>query len=208
MANEAVSTSLRNARTALTRDAIVGAARELFLSRGYVATSIAAIAEEAGVAVQTVYNSVGAKAELLSAVLDAVAAGRDAPTPVVQLMEQRAAATADADELLDLLADWFVDVNERAAAVFAMIRQAAVVDPDAAALERNRAAQRLRNYRLASAALRERGGVSADLDDGRAAATIFALGHPEVYRALVADGGWPVATYRAWIRRGIAALAA
>lgn len=111
------------------------------------------------------------------------------------------------EELLDLLADWFVGVNERAAAVFAMIRQAAVVDSDAAELERGRAAQRLRNHRSVAAALRRHDGVSAEVDDAHAAATIFALGHPEIYRALVADGGWSTADYRAWIRRGIAALA-
>ena len=53
-----------------TRSDVVAAARELFLARGYVRTSLNAVAAQAGVAVQTIYNSVGNKAAVLAAVLD------------------------------------------------------------------------------------------------------------------------------------------
>src|SRR5680860_1900901 len=69
----------RSLQTTATRTAIVVAAHRLMLERGYVATSIGSIADEAGVAVQTIYNSVGNKADVLSAVLDLAAAGADAP---------------------------------------------------------------------------------------------------------------------------------
>ena len=48
-----------------TRRAILEASQRLFLSRGYGATSIRAIAEEAGVAVQTVYAVFGNKRQLV-----------------------------------------------------------------------------------------------------------------------------------------------
>ena len=73
-----------------TQRAIVEAASRLFLADGYNATSITRIAREAGVAVQTIYNSVGAKRDLLSRVLDFAAAGAQAPTPVATFMRERA----------------------------------------------------------------------------------------------------------------------
>jgi AcrR family transcriptional regulator len=79
---ENAATTRRNAQSAATRAAIIDAAHRLMLERGYIPTSISAIAEQAGVAVQTIYNSVGNKADLLSAVLDRAAAGPDAPALV------------------------------------------------------------------------------------------------------------------------------
>ena len=61
---------------------IVEAASRLFLEHGYHATSIGRIASEAGVAVQTIYNAVGSKRDLLSRVLDFAAAGERSPVPV------------------------------------------------------------------------------------------------------------------------------
>ena len=58
-----------------TQRVIVEAAARLFLERGYHRTSIGQIAQEAGVAVQTIYNSIGSKRDLLSRVLDFAAAG-------------------------------------------------------------------------------------------------------------------------------------
>src|SRR5690606_34660213 len=104
-----------------------------------------------------------------------------------------------------LLADWFVEVNARTATIQQTIRQAAAVDADAAELERARARQRLRNYGLAAAALRERGGL-ARMTDEEAAATIFAIGHPTGYRTLVIDEGWTPDAYRSWLRAALAVL--
>src|SRR5205823_3275642 len=55
-----------------TRRDIVDAARRLFAERGYSVTSVKDIAAEAGVSVQTVYDSVGRKPELLVALNDAI----------------------------------------------------------------------------------------------------------------------------------------
>jgi AcrR family transcriptional regulator len=197
--------SLRDTLAAATRGQVVEAAAHLFAEQGYTGTSIGAIATRAGVAVQTIYNAVGNKAAVLSAVLDAAASGPDAPTPVREFMVERTRDAPDAAGVLDLLADWFVDVNARTAGIHATIREAAAVDPDAAELERARARQRLRNYGLAAAALRERGGLGGMTDD-EAAATIFALGHPTAYRTLVIDEGRTPDAYRAWLRAALEVL--
>src|SRR5260370_17833852 len=59
----------RRPRAQATRRRIRDAARRLFVERGYVATTIEAIAGEAGVAVPTVYLAFGTKPALLAALL-------------------------------------------------------------------------------------------------------------------------------------------
>jgi AcrR family transcriptional regulator len=198
---ENAATTRRNAQSAATRAAIIDAAHRLMLERGYIPTSISAIAEQAGV--QTIYNSVGNKADLLSAVLDRAAAGPDAPALVPAVMRQRVADARNAVEIIRVLADWFVEAHARTAAVFRVIEQAAAVDPDVARLELRRAAQRLHNYGEAASALRDRNGLRNGMSDHEAAAAIWALGHPQVYRSLVIDLGWSVGTYRDWLGKAL-----
>lgn len=99
------------------------------LADGYNATSITRIAREAGVAVQTIYNSVGAKRDLLSRVLDFAAAGAQAPTPVATFMRERAERTDDPREIIAGLAAFWAEGLPRTAPVFRVIREAARSTP-------------------------------------------------------------------------------
>lgn len=193
----------RQIQSEATRAGIVDAARELFLARGYVGTSIGAIADLAGVAAQTIYNSIGNKAAVLAAVLDQATAGPDAPRPVAEFLAGRAGTTGGLDGLIRLLGDWFTEVNERSTEVVTLINQTAAVYPEVAALERERADRRLKNYGLAAAAARARGGLTSGMTDAEAAAAVWALGHPQAYRSLVVDGDWTTDAYREWIARGL-----
>ena len=177
---------------------IIRAAADLFLERGYTATSVAQIAAAAGVAVQTIYNSVGSKSALLSRVLDRAAAGDRAPAPVATFMREQAEAESDPEKILDQLVSFWATALIRTAPVFRVIRQAAATDPEAAALEAARATQRLRNYRTAAQLLRDRGGLRKDLSLDQAAAVIFAIGHPETYRSLVLEGSWSNRHWADW----------
>jgi AcrR family transcriptional regulator len=198
----------RTAQAADTRLHIVATARRLFLANGYVRTTIEGIAVESGVAVQTVYNSVGNKAALLPAVLDAAAAGPNAPAQVLEFMRERTRQAPDRDAMLAVLADWFVEVHQRTGAVLGVIAQAAAVDTDVAKLEKARALQRLTRYHEAAAAVRELGGLTSGMSDEDAAAAIWSLGHPQAYRTLVNDAGWTPEAYREWILRALAAALA
>jgi AcrR family transcriptional regulator len=162
---------------------------------------MAALAEHAGVAVQTIYNTVGNKAAVLDLVLDVAASGPDAPTPVRTLMEERAATVESATGLVDLLADWFADVHPRIAPVLRMISEAAVADPAVARLERARERQRYDHYRLAAAEIAARAGLTDGTTLDEAAATIWSLAHPVSYRLLVEEAGWTREAYTSWLRR-------
>lgn len=194
----------RRARQAdATRADIVSAARELFLTRGYVRTSVASVAELAGVAVQTIYNSIGNKAALLAAVLDQATAGPEAPRSVAEFMAERTDASGGVSGLSRLLADWIAEVNERSTEILTLIHQTASVYPEVAALERERGERRLGNYGRAAVVARSRGGLTAGLDDQEAAAAIWSLGHPQIYRSLVVDGEWTADAYRQWLAAGL-----
>jgi AcrR family transcriptional regulator len=183
-----------------TQRVIVRAACSLFLEHGYHGTSIGRIAAEAGVAVQTIYNSIGSKRDVLSRVLDFAAAGDRAPVPVPQFMREQAESEADPIQIIDQLVEFWHGALPRTAPVFQIIREAAAIDPEAAALDRDRAAQRLHNYQLAARLLDHRGALRDGLTIDQGAAAIFAIGHPDTYRTLVLDGNWDDRQWTAWAR--------
>lgn len=204
MAN--VNGNRRQQQALATREEIFRQAESMFLDNGYVATTIDAIAREAGVAVQTIYNSVGSKAAILNTILERIVTGTDASVTVSEIMSARVAAATDLPAAVQVLADWMVEFNGRAGAVFAVLKQAAAVDPEIDRLDRMRSRRRLQNYRRAAAQFRERGAIPAGTSDAEMAASIWAIGHPEVYTALVVEAGWTVDAYRHWVSGALARL--
>jgi AcrR family transcriptional regulator len=188
-----------------TQRAIVEAAARLFAEHGYHATSISRIASEAGVAVQTIYNSVGSKRDILSRVLDFAAAGERAPVPVPQFMREQAEHEPDPRRIIAQLVEFWHGALPRTAPVFRLIREAAAADPEATALEQAHAKQRLRNYGHAARLLAQRGALRRGLGIDQAAAAIFAIGHPDTYRTLVLDGEWDDDRWAAWAQAALEA---
>src|SRR6187399_1573894 len=76
-----VKRNSRQERAAGTRRRMLDAAYDLFCDQGFRATTMEAIAERAGVAVQTLYFTFHTKDELLQAVQDRAVLGDDVPTP-------------------------------------------------------------------------------------------------------------------------------
>src|SRR5687768_9797810 len=92
-----------------TRRAVLESARRLFLDGGYTATTMAAIAAEAGVSVETVYKAFRTKPALLKAVLDVAIAGDDEPVPMLQRdLVRRIGAEPDARRKLALYGEHVV----------------------------------------------------------------------------------------------------
>lgn len=75
---------------------------------------------------------------------------------------------------------------------------AAGIDPEAATLDRDRAAQRLRNYKSTARPLDQHGALRDGLTIDQAAAAIFTIGHPETCRTLVLDGNWDDRQWATW----------
>ena len=188
-----------------SRRGILEAAQRLFEERGYVATSIPAIAAEAGVAVQTIYNTVGSKREVLGHVVELAVRGPHYPATPSQTIGERIRAADDPNAIVDLLVDWLARAHARSAAISLAIREAAAVDAEAAELEQTLADQRFSGYREAARELARRGGLRPGLAPDQAAATIWALGHPDTYRYLCQRRGWSARRYRRWLTDELAA---
>ena len=191
--------SRRDLAAEATLHTIVQTATRLFVQQGYAPTTITQIARESGVAVQTIYNSAGSKGQLLSRVLDFAAAGSESPRPVPSFMRERAEAEPDPRKVIALLVEFWREALERTAPIFEVIRQAAAIDPEIAALQNRRDQQRLANYAIAGKMLADRGHLRPELTPEGAAAIIFSLGHPESYRMLVGRSGWSIDRWSAWI---------
>jgi TetR/AcrR family transcriptional regulator of autoinduction and epiphytic fitness len=116
-----------------TRRQILEAAKELFLDRGYAATTMADVAASAGVAVQTVYSAVGGKAALLKEVFDVSLVGDDEPVAVAERPEiAKVIAETDGRRKLELLAKYVSGVLERLSPLAVILVVAADSDEEAA----------------------------------------------------------------------------
>jgi AcrR family transcriptional regulator len=191
---------LRGDRADVTRQAIVAAARRLFAERGYARTPVRLLAQEAGVAVRTVYLCFGSKQGVLFALVDSL--GVDAG----ELDTRRAAAeVTDGAELLALAARLYRNLYERGAGVIDMVRQGAAVDPELTAALRHGHDRSRASVEAMCDRLRELGQLRAGLDVDRAAGHGLVLLSREGYEELVELRGWSNDAYEAWLASALQA---
>src|SRR5260370_34231249 len=104
----------RQAQARETRQQILAAARVLFITRGFAGTTMEAIAQEAGVAVETVYTSFGNKRTLLARLVDRAVGGDDEP---VQILDrpgpQQTKSEPDQRRQLHMLPVGSAEITER-----------------------------------------------------------------------------------------------
>jgi AcrR family transcriptional regulator len=191
---------LRRTQAAATRQAIIDAATRLFVERGFVATSVDAIAEAAGVSRATVFTSVGSKATLLKTAYDVALVGDDEPVPMPQrpwAQGVRLATTPEA--LLEAYADLVLVLSGRIGPLTEAIRGAASADPEVRQVwEKIQEERRIGGGNIVRMLI-ERGGIREGLDPGQAADIVWLLTDPGLQVRLVGERGWPPAAYRDWI---------
>lgn len=189
------------ARTRLARTAVVGAARDLFLERGYGATTVEAISEAADVPAATVYRLFSSKLGILKALLDVSIAGDDEAVPVAERPDVTALAGAD-DGPRDRLAGFVgfaSSINDRVAPIYRILVSAAGTDPDAAQLLDALTQQRQDGQRMIARSLARGGALRPGVRERDAADIVHALLSPELYRLTVVDRGWSGDRYRRWL---------
>ena len=189
----------RRDRSLRTRARIVDAGARLFVGRGYVGTTIEAVAEAAGVAPQTVYYVFGTKAELLRAVLGASVVGDLEPVAVADRPWVAALAEAgNAVAALDVLVDGSVAILERVAPIYAVLR-AAAADPEVGVLLAETRRRRGTDQRRLVEVLAAAGHLRDGLDPGTAGDVLYGLVNEDVFLLLTADCGWDVGRFRDWL---------
>jgi AcrR family transcriptional regulator len=188
----------RRQAAARTRAAILDAARELFGERGYAATSMAVIADRAGVALDTVYASVGRKPELARLLIETSISGTDEAVPAEQRdYVQAIRAAADAGAKIAIYASAMAAIAPRLALVLGIIQQAAPAEPELARLWNQVAERRAANMRLFVADLASVHPLRLDHDE--AADIIWATNATELYQLLVGQRGWSPERYERFL---------
>jgi AcrR family transcriptional regulator len=190
--------SRRRAAAAATRQGILAAARDVFLERGYVATTMPTIAERAGVALDTVYASVGRKPALFRELLETAISGRDEAIPAAERDYVRAIrAEPDAARKLEIYAAAVSVIQDRLAPLFAVARDAAAAEPEVALVWREIAERRAANMELFAADLAA--AAPLRLDRSEVADVIWATNSPEFFLLMVRDRGWTVERFQRWL---------
>jgi AcrR family transcriptional regulator len=199
------ASALRVQQARATRRVVVGAARDLFVRRGWTATSVEHVAAAAGVSRATVFT-VGGKAELLKLAYDTAIGGDDEDIAVADRPSVRELAAApDLDTLVARYVELDVATGARVAGIYVALRAAADADERVRALFADVQAQRLVGASGFVATLAERGGLRPGLDQERAADVLWTLLDPGLYAALVEDRGWPSERFAAWLEETLRA---
>ncbi len=190
----------RRAQALQTRRSILDAAYELFVANGYSATSLQAIAERAGVAVQTVYAVFGNKRELLRELIERSITGDDEAVPITQRAEAQAiGAEPDARRRAELEAALSRSIAERVAPIVRVATEAAASDPELAAMMET--VKTARRQEMTEAAHLLSGPDARRVPHEDAAATLYVLYSPQVADMLMGDYQWSPERYERWLAR-------
>ncbi|GAA4261733.1 TetR/AcrR family transcriptional regulator [Dactylosporangium darangshiense] len=193
----------RAAKAAQTRSRMLAAARELFVQRGYTATTMQAIADEAAVAVQTLYFTFETKRAILKELLDVEVAGDTAPIATLDRPWVAQALAAPPADMLRRLVEATGAIHDRVAPVMEAVRSAATTDPVIAEMWRTNIAQRHTVLSVFTGALAAKGGLRPGLNAARAADVALATLAPETYRLLTGDRGWTHDEWIAWATQAL-----
>ncbi len=183
-----------------TRRRVLAAARDLFLTRGYAGTTVAAVARAAGVSPDTIYVSLGGKQGLLEGVLSLARSDPEDPAQHDQgHRRDEIGALADPHRRLHRLVELSCETLARTSPVHAVLRGAADGHPFAAEL-----CTRMLGIRLQIQTRNLQTYLGTSLRPGltvtQAAERYSALLSPELYHLLTVDHRWTTPRYASWVR--------
>ncbi len=191
----------REVAAAETRREILRAARRLFAAHGYAGTSLQQIAEESGVAVQTIYSSVGSKAALVLALNDLI----DEEAGVAELSAGVRAET-DPPTMIAKAIHLTRQLNERCGDLLQVMLSAVPAEPDVAAAF----ADGMRRHESGVSALAQRLGALGALRAGttpeRAGAAFAMMTSPPSWQQLTQRSGWTFDDSEAWLTTSLTQL--
>jgi AcrR family transcriptional regulator len=190
----------RQAQAAETRRQILKAAQPLFERQGYAATSVAAIAAEAGVAVKTVYLAFETKSGILRALWNLLLRGDIEDVPVAEREWYREALEEpDPERQLRLNARNSRGAKGRMGDLILVIRAAAPAEPEIDALWKRIESDFHENQGRIANCLQKKGALRSGLSVRRATDILWTLNHPDVYQLLVGTRGWSPDQYEKWL---------
>ncbi|WP_420751465.1 TetR/AcrR family transcriptional regulator [Rhodococcus sp. O3] len=189
---------LREEAARRTRAAVRAAGARLFVRDGYVCTTVKQIADEAGVAVRTVFTAFpGGKSELFREALDDAVAGTG--DPAVPARRESAHGGSDADLILEHVVGFGTDMLERAGGLLMTSIESSGADEDMRRFADEDARATAENARTIAEGLRASGLLRDGVSVEHAADVLFTLSSPQVHALLRRTCGWDVEQYRTWL---------
>lgn len=182
--------SRRRRQAEQTRADVLMAAMRLFAEEGWTGTTIAAIAREAGVAVETVYSGFGSKKALVRDAYDASVVGDAEPVPLAERPEFARMSEGSLGDRLRAGLDMLADVHERTSGTWRALNEAASGDADLTAWMREADERRRTDVRRSLERILERTIPEAQLD------ILWVLFSAETWRHLVEERGYSRARYQ------------
>jgi AcrR family transcriptional regulator len=186
--------SLRRAQARRNHDRIVEMAERLFLRDGYGSTTISAIAEDAGVSVDTIYKSFGGKPGLIRA-MSARALEGTGPVPAEQRSDELQARERDPRKLISRWGVFVTELAPLAAPIMLLVRDAAGSHPELRPLLEEVHADRLRRMTDNAQRLAAAGHLRPGITVADAANVLWTYSSLELYELLVLRRGMPLKTY-------------
>jgi AcrR family transcriptional regulator len=189
----------RQEKAAATRRRMLDAAYDLFCSDGYRATTMEAIAERAGVAVQTLYFTFHTKDELFQEVHERTVVGDENLPPPMQPWYLAAVAADDVGSAVRHVCRGVLTISRRVAPMIPAFH-AVAGDPAGEVWERS---QELRHDGMVEivAILTRKASLRPGVTRSHAADVLFLLLGPELYRTMVIGRGWTERQLAAWTER-------
>jgi AcrR family transcriptional regulator len=179
----------RQAQARRNREAILDAAQRQFLEGGYAATTIAAIAGEAGGSVETIYKAFGGKPGLVRAIYERGLAGRE-PVPAFQRADAMRERETDPRTIMRNWGALTSEVSSVVSPILLLVRSAADSDPDMAALLNASNDDRDDRARHHARFLKERGYLRDGVTLAQATDILWTCTSAEFYDLLVLQRGW------------------
>jgi AcrR family transcriptional regulator len=186
------------------RAAVVEAASRLFLSEGFAGTTIARIAEDAGVSEETVYKAFGNKIALVRAIRDRALAGVG-PVHAERRSDRMQAGETDPRTIIRGWGVLTMEVAPRVAPVLLLVREAAASDPELARLQAEIDSARLTRMTHNARTLLKGGHLRSGITLDAATDVLWTYSSPELYELLVIRRGWTVERYGRFIADAIIA---
>lgn len=179
----------RQAQARRSREAILDAAERKFMEGGYAAATIAAIAAEARVSVETVYKAFGGKPGLVRAIYERGLKGRGS-IPAYQRSDEMRARETDPKTIMYKWGALTAEVASEVTPIRLLVRAAAVTDPDMAVLLEEMNDERLERMRHHARFLAERGYLREGVTVGHATDVLWTCSSAELYELFVLQRRW------------------
>jgi AcrR family transcriptional regulator len=188
-----------------SRAQVLAHARGRFLRDGYAATTVAAIATEAGVSVETVYKAFGGKAGLVRAICADALEG-EGSTPAEERSDALASSEHDPRAVIRGWAALATEVAPRIVPVLLLVRTAAATDDEMAGLYADLEDTRLQRMTANAGRLARSGLLRPGVDGRHAGEVMWTYSSPELFELLVLRRGWAVAAYGDFIAEAMIAV--